>query len=88
LSLPTAHTCNAELVNIVTEVYPAGPGDDADRATVAYYRHERVIKDIAAFCEEQLAGESHAEDRARSLRFLASNFAPGGAIEMAHAADR
>ncbi len=53
-----------------------------DRGTVAYYRAERVVQDVAAFCE-QILSTSVGEDRRQSLRFLASIFRPGGVGEIA-----
>lgn len=55
-----------------------------DRQALAYFRYERIIADIAVFCEELLGTTAGGEDRAQSLRYLRSNFAPGGTIELAH----
>jgi spectinomycin phosphotransferase len=57
-----------------------------DRRALAYYRSERIIADIAVYCEELLLSTAGGEDRAQSLRYLASNFAPGGTVELAAAA--
>lgn len=69
----------------------AGYGPAAiDQRALAYYRAERIIQDIAAFCAQLLAipattDAAREADRAQSLRYLRANFQPGGAIE---AADR
>jgi spectinomycin phosphotransferase len=65
----------------------AGYGPVAiDRRALAYYRSERIIADIAIYGEELLLSTAGGDDRAQSLRYLASNFAPGGTIELAGAA--
>jgi spectinomycin phosphotransferase len=62
-----------------------GPAE-IDFAAVAYYRYERIIMDIAAFCELIfLTGEG--EDREQSLRYVQLNFQPGGTIERARKAE-
>jgi spectinomycin phosphotransferase len=59
-----------------------------DRRALAYYRYERIIADIAAYCEQLLVSDAGGEDRAQGLRYFTSNFAPGGTIAMARRADR
>ncbi len=56
-------------------------------AGIAYYRYERIIQDIAAYCEQLFLTSGGHEDREQSLRYLMSNFLPGGTIERAYAAD-
>ena len=51
---------------------------------LAYYRFERIIRDIAAYCEELLLTNEGGEDRAQSLRYLKSNFLPNQTIEIAY----
>jgi spectinomycin phosphotransferase len=57
------------------------------RTAIAYYRMERIIADIAIYCEQLLRGQDSDEERQQSLRYLRSNFLPGGTIEIAFAAD-
>lgn len=57
-----------------------------DPIALAYYRYERIIEDIAVFCERVFAGEG-GEDREQCLRYLASNFLPNGALEIAYKSD-
>lgn len=57
-----------------------------DRRALAYYRCERIIEDIAVYCEQLLMSEAGGADRAQSLYYLRSNFLPGGTIERADAA--
>jgi spectinomycin phosphotransferase len=47
---------------------------------LAYYRYERIIEDIALFCEQLLLSNAGGQDRAQSLRYLVSNFLPDGTI--------
>jgi spectinomycin phosphotransferase len=64
-----------------------GPAAINPRA-LAYYRYERIIEDIALFCEQLLLSNAGGQDRAQSLRYLVSNFLPDGTIEAARRADR
>jgi spectinomycin phosphotransferase len=59
-----------------------------NQIALAYYRYERIIQDIAAYCEELLLTDEGGEDRAQSLRYLKSNFLPGGTIEIAYESDK
>ncbi len=60
---------------------------EVDPLALAYFRYERIIADIAVYSEELLGTTAGGEDRAQSLRYLRSNFAPGGTIELAYRAD-
>jgi spectinomycin phosphotransferase len=55
-----------------------------DHTALAYYRYERIIEDIAAFCEQLLLSDEGGADREQALHWLMSNFEPGGTIEIAH----
>jgi spectinomycin phosphotransferase len=59
-----------------------------DPLALAYYRYERIIQDIAAFCEQLLLTGEGGEDREQSFGYLASNFLPGNTIEMAYQTDK
>ena len=59
-----------------------------DPRALAYYRYERIIQDIAAYCEQLLLTTGGGEDRAQALRYLKSNFLPNGTIEIAHNSDK
>ncbi len=50
---------------------------------LVYYRVERVIIDIAIFGEDILNLEKSPENRRQALKYLESNFEPGGTIEQA-----
>lgn len=55
-----------------------------DPIALAYYRYERIVQDIAAYCEQILATDEGGEDRANGLQQLQSQFLPGGVVEFAH----
>ena len=59
-----------------------------DPIALAYYRYERIVTDIAIYCEQLLFPSSHADDREQSFHYLASNFEPGNTIEAAYLADK
>jgi spectinomycin phosphotransferase len=59
-----------------------------DPIALAYYRYERIIQDIAVYCEQLLLTNEGGEDREQSLRYLISNFLPNGTIEIAYNSDK
>lgn len=66
----------------------AGYGDCAiNEDALAYYRYERIVQDIYAFCNELLSSVGEGENRRQSLKWLTSNFDADGAIDVAIAAD-
>jgi spectinomycin phosphotransferase len=66
------------------ELFYRGYGTvEVDPVAIAYYRCERIIQDIDAFCSELLLSDVGGADRERSLRYLAANFEPGGLVEVA-----
>ncbi len=56
---------------------------EADSLALAYYRCERIVQDIAAYCLEILDMTVGAEDRARGLHQLSAQFEPGNVVELA-----
>jgi len=58
-----------------------------DPIALSYYRYERIVQDIAAFCEQLLLSDEGSEDREQSFRYLRSNFLPDGAIAIAYMSD-
>lgn len=71
-----------------------GPGPEAlfyegygeaaiDRAALACYRCERIVEDLAVFCEELLPTDAGGPDRAVPLGFVLGQFAPDGVIAIA-----
>lgn len=55
---------------------------------LAYYRYERIVEDIAVFCDRLLSMNEGRADREQSLRYLASNFLPKNTIEIVYRTDR
>ena len=60
--------------------YGAAP---VNRSAIAYYRYERIIQDIAAFCDQILPTTGLTPDRAQGLRYFASAFGPGSVLDRA-----
>jgi spectinomycin phosphotransferase len=58
-----------------------------DPIALAYYRYERIVQDIAVYCEQLLLTNEGGEDREQSLRYLMSNFLPNNTIEIARRSD-
>jgi len=59
-----------------------------DPIALAYYRYERIVQDIAAFCEQIFLTDGGGEDREQALHYLTSNFLPNGVIEIAYRSDK
>jgi spectinomycin phosphotransferase len=59
-----------------------------NQSALAYYRYERIIEDIAVYCEQLLSTDEGGEDRKESLGYLKSNFMPNGTIQVAYQADK
>lgn len=58
-----------------------------DFDALAYYRYERIVEDLAIYCEQLLLSDQGGEDREQSLYYLKSNFTAGGTLEIARRAD-
>jgi spectinomycin phosphotransferase len=56
---------------------------EIDPTALAYYRYERIIQDIAAYCQQLLKSSAGGQDREQSFTYFASNFLPGHEIEIA-----
>ena len=61
---------------------------EIDPIALAYYRYERIVQDIAVYCEQQLMTSEGGEDREQSFKYLKSNFLPNGTIEIAYKSDK
>jgi spectinomycin phosphotransferase len=57
---------------------------ETDPVGLAYYRYERIVQDIAAYCEQILLTDEGGEDRAEGLQQLTSQFLTKGVVEMAY----
>lgn len=51
--------------------------------TLAYYRYERIVQDIAAYCQQLFLTDEGGEDRAEGLRQITGQFLPGEVIDIA-----
>ena len=66
-------------------IFYQGYGDtQADPVTLAYYRYERIVQDVASYCEEILLTDPSSQDRAVGLQHLKNNFLPHSTIETAY----
>ncbi len=70
-----------------TPFYQGYGAAEIDGEALVYYRFERIVQDIAAYCEEILLGDSGGQDRANGLRQLTSQFQPGAVIDVAFRSD-
>lgn len=55
---------------------------------MAYYRYQRIIEDIAVYCEQIFLSDEGGEDREQSLEYLKSNFRPNSTIDIAYQSDK
>ena len=55
-----------------------------NQIAIAYYRCERIIEDIAVYCEQIFLSDEGGEDRKESLENVKSNFLPNGTIAVAY----
>lgn len=67
--------------------YGTGERTDVDRTALAYYRYERIIQDIAAFCEQLLLTTRGGADREQAYHYFTSQFMPGYEVEIAFKSD-
>jgi spectinomycin phosphotransferase len=58
-----------------------------DPIALAYYRYERIVEDIAAYCQQLLLTDQGGPDREEGLRQLSGQFEPGAVIDIAFATD-
>lgn len=65
--------------------YPTYGRVSVNATALAYYRYERIVQDIAAFCEQIFLTDAGGEDRAQALTYLQANFSPHGVLEIANA---
>lgn len=60
---------------------------DVNPVALAYYRYERIIEDMVAYCEQLFLSNEGGADRQEALHNVISNFAPNGTLTMAYQAD-
>ena len=64
--------------------YQGYGAEHTDPVALAYYRHERITKDILEIADQVFDASASPEDREESLRQMASQFEPDGVIAIAH----
>ncbi len=71
-----------------SELFFRGYGaTNIDPVALAFYRYERIVEDIAAFCEQILESDPDNQDRAQGLHFLSCQFLPNDVIDIAFTSD-
>jgi spectinomycin phosphotransferase len=61
---------------------------EIDQIVIAYYRYERIVEDIAVYCEQILLSNEGGKDRKQALEYLESNYLPNGTLERAYQLDK
>jgi spectinomycin phosphotransferase len=59
-----------------------------DPVALAYYRYERIVQDVAAYCQQLLLTDAGGDDRPEGLRQITSQFRPGAVIDMAYRTEK
>lgn len=60
---------------------------ELDPAALTYFRCERAVQDIAAFCQQLLLSDEGGADREQSFGYFSGQFLPGGEIGLALGAE-
>lgn len=69
-------------------IFYEGYGEtEINRAILSYYRHERIVEDIADFGQTLLLTTAGGKDRLQSYRHFAEMFEPGGVVDIAFKTD-
>ncbi len=61
---------------------------EIDPVALAYYRYERIVEDIAAYCEQLLLTDEGGADREPALQFLLDQFLPNNVVAIAYRTDQ
>ncbi len=56
---------------------------EIDLTILSYYRHERIVEDIAIYSQELLLTTAGGENRHKMYRHFIDMFAPQGVVEIA-----
>jgi spectinomycin phosphotransferase len=68
----------------IKSLFYRGYGEvQVDGMAIAYYRCERILQDIAEFCEQLLSSRAGGKDREQSLGYFTGQFEPGHEVEIA-----
>ncbi len=68
--------------------YQGYGGRDINPIALTYFRYERIISDIAEFCQQLLLTTAGGADRERSLQKFNSIFLPNQVLEIAYRTDQ
>lgn len=80
--------CNHRSAEEETTLFFQGYGQiSIHSGALAYYRYERIIQDIAAYCEDILLNQGREADRSNGLRQLMSQFDPDQVTDIAFRSD-
>ncbi len=70
------------------KLFYQGYGDtEVNIEVLSYYRHERIVEDIAVYCRELFSTTGTREDRLVMYRHFMDQFAPQGVVEIAFKTD-
>jgi spectinomycin phosphotransferase len=58
------------------------------RPALLYYRYERIVADIAVYCQTVLEGEGESDDRRQELEWFKSIFGAGGVLDIARETEK
>lgn len=61
---------------------------DIDPIALTYYRYERIVQDIAAYCTQILLTRGDSDDRREGLHQLTRQFLPAGVIDIAFQSEK
>lgn len=68
--------------------YEGYGNNEIDFAALAYYRYERIVEDLVAYCEQLLLSDEGGADREQAYRWLVGNFESGQTVDIAEATYR
>jgi len=60
---------------------------EIDTTALAYYRHERIVEDIAIYSHELLLKTTGGEDRLEIYKHFVAMFEPQGVVDIAFKTD-
>ncbi len=60
---------------------------EVNREILAYYRHERIVQDIAEYGNQLLLTTAGGQDRLQSYKHFVAQFEPRGVVEIAFKTD-
>lgn len=66
------------------QFYQGYGATDIDAVALAYYRHERIVRDILEISDQVFDASASTEDREEAMRQMASQFQPGDVVAIAH----